>query len=86
MDSRYSREQLLDLFRTHGESGQLNKNVSDLLMGGWNPGVSNASTNGTWNRTDELKDNINGPEVCWDIEGSVQPLGLIDITDDEKEV
>ena len=85
-DNRYSKDQLLDLFRAHGESGTSNKHLSDLLIGTWNTGIPNPSSNGTWNRLDEFKENNNGPEVCWDYDGSVQPLGLIDMTDEEREV
>ena len=84
-DSRYSKDQLLDLFRAQGESGNLSKNLPDLLLGGWNSGAPNTS-NGTWSRRDDLKEGNIGPEVCWDFEGSVQPLGLVDVEDEEKEV
>ena len=55
-------------------------------MGGWNPGTASSSFNGTWARQDDHRESSTGPEVCWDYDGSVQPLGLVDMADDEKEV
>ena len=55
-------------------------------MGGWNPGDANAISNGAWSKKDDHKDSGAGPEVCWDYEGRVVPLGLVDITEEEKEV
>ncbi|MCJ1400360.1 hypothetical protein MMC11_003565 [Xylographa trunciseda] len=85
-DSRYSREQLLDIFRTQGDSGILFKSPSEHLIEGWNPNTSTAASNGAWNRRDDHKDGSNGPEICWDYEGSIQPLGLLDVSEEEKEL
>lgn len=86
IDSRYSKDQLLDLFRAQGEAGSLSKNTSEHLIEGWNPGTSLAATNGAWNRRDEHKDAISGPDICWDYDGSTQPLGLLELSEEEKEV
>lgn len=86
VDARYSKEQLLDLFRAHGESGGLYKNASEHLLEGWNPSAPSSAANGTWNRRGDYKDGNSGPEICWDHEGSIQPLGLIDMSEEEKEV
>ena len=83
VDARYSKEQLLDLFRAHAETGALYKDPSEHLVEGWNPGSANSASNGAWNRRD---DGNSGPEICWDYEGSVQPLGLVDLSEEEKEV
>lgn len=85
-DTRYSKDQLLDMFRRQGESGPLGKKISSLMVGGWDPGMSNDGRGGTWNRRDDLQEGVPGPEICWDAEGTVQPLGLIDMSDEEKEV
>ena len=85
-DARYSKEQLLDLFRAQAETGSLYKNPSEHFVEGWNPGSANSTTNGAWNRRDDHKDGNSGPEICWDYEGSVQPLGLVDLSEEEKEV
>lgn len=85
-DTRYSKDQLLDMFRRQGESGGLGKNLSSLMVGGWDPGMSNDGGSGTWNRREDPKEGAPGPEICWDAEGTVQPLGLVDMSDEEKEV
>lgn len=85
-DTRYSKEQLLDVFRRHGESGNLAKNISSLLVGGWEPGASGDGKRAPWNRKDDNRDALAGPDICWDAEGSVQPLGLTEMTEEEKEV
>jgi len=46
----------------------------------------NGTTNGGWGKKEDHKEGISGPDICWDHEGKVQPLGLIDMTDHEKEV
>ena len=85
-ESRYSKDQLLDLFRTQGSSGQLNRDLSDLLLGGWNSGGPTTNHNGTWSRREDSKEANSGPELCWDYEGSVLPMGLMDMAEEEKEV
>jgi PERQ amino acid-rich with GYF domain-containing protein len=86
VDSRYSKEQLLDLFRAQGDLGNMHKNVAEHLIEGWNPGPTSSAANGMWTRREDHKDSSNAPEICWDSEGSVQPLGLIDFSEEEKEV
>ncbi|KAL4879103.1 hypothetical protein BJY04DRAFT_194245 [Aspergillus karnatakaensis] len=84
-DTRYSKEQLLDLYKAQRDTGILTKNVSDYFVADWNPHNEPASANGVWGKRDDHKDNSTGPEVCWDHGGHVEPLGLVDMTDDEKE-
>ena len=83
---RYSKDELLDLFRTQGEPAKLNKNLSDLFVEGWNPGTAQNLSNGLWGRRDENKDAGNGPEICWDSDGATQPIGLTDFSEEEIEV
>ena len=85
-ESRYSKDQLLDLFRAQADSATSSKNLSDLFVGGWNPGDASTNSNGAWSKKDDLKDSAAGPEVCWDHEGKVIPLAMIDITEEEREV
>ncbi len=85
-DTRYSKEQLLDMYKAQRDTGILTKNVADYFVAEWNPHIENASMNGVWGKRDDHKDNSTGPEVCWDHGGEVEPLGLVDMTDDEKEV
>jgi hypothetical protein len=85
-ENRYSKEQLLSLYKAQRESGALGKNVADYFVADWNPHVETSPTNGAWGKREDSKDNPSGPEVCWDHGGQVEPLGLVDMTDDEKEV
>ena len=86
-ECRYSKDQLLDLFRAQGKSGPLNTHITDLFVDGWSPGAVNGTTNGGgWGKKEDYKEGTNGPDICWDHEGKVQPLGLIDMTDNEREV
>ncbi|KAK1143534.1 kinesin-like protein [Aspergillus melleus] len=85
-DTRYSKEQLLNLYKAQRESGALNKNVADHFAADWNPRADTSPVNGAWGRREDSKDNPSGPEVCWDHGGQMEPLGLVDMTDDEKEL
>ena len=83
-DTRYSKEQLLDMFRAQHDRGS-QPNVEDFLIEGWNPKDINGTGGAPWGRHDDRKD-VHGPETCWDQDGSVHPLGLIPLTEEEREV
>ncbi|KAG2413460.1 hypothetical protein HFD88_002649 [Aspergillus terreus] len=87
-ETRYSKEQLLSLYKSQRESGVLGKNVAEYFVADWDPHVETpAAVNGAWGRREDSKDaNPSGPEVCWDHGGQSEPLGLIDMTEDEKEL
>ena len=74
----------MDLFREQQDRASP-PNLEDLFIDGWNPKDVNGTAGLVWARNDERKD-VHGPEICWDHDGSVQPLGLIPMTDEEKEV
>lgn len=84
-EPRYSKDQLLDLYRAQRESGVLGKNVEDYFMADWDPHMVTAPVNGAWGKRDDHKTSA-GPEVCWDHGGQAEPLGLTDMSDGEKEV
>ncbi|KAL2872824.1 uncharacterized protein BJX67DRAFT_20591 [Aspergillus lucknowensis] len=84
-DTRYSKDQLLDLYKAQRETGALSKNVTDYFVADWNPHIESPSANGVWGKRDDHKDNPTGPEVCWEHGGQVEPLGLVEMTEDEKE-
>ena len=83
--TRYSKDQLLDIFRAQTEAGGLDGQLPHILTEGWSPGASNPTVNG-WGRREETKEGQASAEVCWDYDGMVQPLGLIPFGDEEKEV
>lgn len=84
-DVRYSKEQLLELYRLQREAGVAGKSVEDCFVGDWDPNLASNPVNGAWGKRDDHKTSA-GPEVCWDHGGSAEPLGLTDMTEAEKEV
>jgi len=86
-DGRYSKGQLLDLFRTQqNTNGGLSDDLPSLFVGGWHPDGANGTSVANWGRNDTAREPPPGPDVCWDRDGRVEPLGLIDLDDEEKEV
>ena len=86
-DTRYSKEQLLDMYRAqYNAQGGLNEGLSDLYIGGWQPDVANGTAGASWSRSEQSRDTQPGPDICWDKDGSIEPLGLIDMDDEEREV
>lgn len=85
-EGRYTKEQLLELFKMQRDSGTLGKDVEAYFVADWDPHAVTAPVNGMWGKRDDHKNTSAGPEVCWDHGGQVDPLGLMDMTDDEKEV
>ena len=83
-ETRYSREQLLDIFQNQKDSDGLTRQLDDLFQGSWDPisdnnGISSPSGRGE-------KDQYPGPEVCWNYNVDSTPFGLIPMTEDEKQV
>ena len=85
-DTRYNKEQLINIYKAQKDAGILNKNLTELFSGGWNPTEPRNGAAGSWGRREEGKDPLTGPEVCWESNGKVLPLALADMSDDEKEV
>lgn len=86
-DTRYSKDQLIDLYRAQQNSeGGLSDQLSELYVGGWQPDHANGVPSAGWGRTEHSRDGQPGPDVCWDADGSVQPMALYDMDDEEREV
>ncbi|KAK5135648.1 hypothetical protein LTR08_004949 [Meristemomyces frigidus] len=86
-DSRYSKDQLLDAFRAQQSAeGGLRDGLPGLYIGGWQPDTANGAVSAGWGRTDHGRDVQPGPDVCWDREGRVEPLGLTDMDEEEREL
>jgi len=86
LETRYSRNQLLDLFKEQRDAGALEGDLSELYVG------EDAGTNGSdagggpkWGRH-EPKENGVGPDICWDRGGGIEPLGIMEMSEAEKEV
>lgn len=82
---KYCQEELLEVARAVAAGSQV-VDVSSLLMDGFNPGghINGHSSRG-WGKPNETNAH-NDPTVCWNTEGSSVPLGLQDMSADEKEV
>jgi len=88
-DSRYSKSQLLELYKLQQDTGSMQRDdsLTGLYVQGWEPSASESAPAAGWGRRDEsARDVVPGSEVCWDTDGAVVPLGLVDMTDEEKEV
>jgi PERQ amino acid-rich with GYF domain-containing protein len=86
METRYSRDQLLDLFRAQREARDLDGDLNELYVGEGENGVTNGEGGAKWARREDTKDNGVGVDICWNRLGGIEPLGLIDMTDEEREV
>jgi PERQ amino acid-rich with GYF domain-containing protein len=61
--------------------------LSDLYAGGWEPQTINGTSTMSWGKRDEnSKDAQPGADICWENDGGVLPLGIADLTEEEKEV
>ena len=81
-ETRYSKDQLLDIFQNQRDAGALRSNLEDAFVGGWDPrseknGISQSKID---------KDQYPGPEACWNYVPAPIPFGLVDMTDEEKQV
>lgn len=86
-EGRFSREQLTQLFRTQRDSDELLDDLSSLSMGGLEQHAANGASSGSWGRNhDHSRDIQSGVDQCWDRDGSIEPLSLRDLTDEEREV
>lgn len=85
-NTRYSKEQLLEIYRIQKESGNTNGDVSHLLHPDFDPWQVNG-TNGraSWGKSSDGRDTY-GPNVCWDKQASNEPITLQPMTDEEKSV
>lgn len=84
-EDRYTRDQLLLLFREQQEAQALSSGLPDLFASGWEPHIPNGAS--PWARRDEqARDAQPGADICWQQEGAVLPLGLMGMTDEEREV
>ncbi|GAB7359124.1 hypothetical protein MBLNU230_g5192t1 [Neophaeotheca triangularis] len=86
-ENRYDKTQMLDLFKMQQTSnGGLDNLPSDLFMGGFHPRQANGTSGGGWSRSEHQRDNNVGPGVCWDNGTTVEPLGLFDMDQEEREL
>ena len=78
---RYSRDQLMDIFKGTSTGAV---DVDGLFVGGWNTTQVNGAPRG-WGKSSEGTV-PQDPTVCWDTNGGITPVGLQEMTEEEKEV
>jgi PERQ amino acid-rich with GYF domain-containing protein len=77
---------MVDIYKAQRDSGALNRNLEQLFSGGWNPFEPRDEAPSSWDKRDKGKDQTAGPEICWNHHVDDDPLSLLDMTDEEKEV
>jgi PERQ amino acid-rich with GYF domain-containing protein len=85
-DSRYNKNDLLDIYQRLYESNRLDQGLDELFQGAWDPRETKNGTGNTWNGRTDAVDSTAGPEVCWDARPSSRPFGLQEMSADEKEL
>ncbi|XP_044717458.1 GYF domain-containing protein [Hirsutella rhossiliensis] len=78
--SRYTKDELLDMFRSQNPADD----PSRLFMSGWNPTSLNGGGSRGWGKSGD-NPVPQEPGACWDQNGDTAPLGLLDLSAEEKE-
>ncbi|QDS71032.1 hypothetical protein FKW77_008166 [Venturia effusa] len=84
-EHRYSKELLLQHYKIHSELEGSGHVPSSLFIGDWESNITNGSSSASWGRRDEPKD-THGADLCWDRYAQTIPLGLTELTEEEKEI
>lgn len=81
---KYSREELLQVGANLASSQ--GPDLSQLLMSGFHPGgFVNGSSSRAWGKSQDTNGN-NDPTICWNADGTSDPLLLQEMTAEEQEV
>ncbi|EGS17173.1 uncharacterized protein CTHT_0064880 [Thermochaetoides thermophila DSM 1495] len=88
---RYTREELLDIYRNHVESAPPQTDTTSLFMPNWNPNQVNGSATGAsqpraWGKAADSGPVPQDPTVCWDSNGTVKPISLEAMSPEEREI
>lgn len=85
-EARFSKDELLQIFRSQRASGELDKHVDSLLLGELAAATHHDDALPGW--TQRAEDQRSAPNVslCWDDTASSHPLSLEDMTREEHEV
>ncbi len=83
-DNRFSKSQLIDIYKTAQETGELSKDISHLYVGSWDPSQSNG-TNGraSWGKGSDSRDS-DAAGVAWESNANLAPISLEELTEEEK--
>lgn len=80
---RYTKEQLLEIYKVSDTGAAAN--VESLFVAGWTPAPVNGSAARNWGKGNESHV-PQDPSVCWDSSGMVKPIGLQEMSVEEKEL
>ncbi|KAK6377553.1 kinesin-like protein [Lithohypha guttulata] len=75
-DVRYTRDEMLGIFKTQHDNGALASDLPRVFAGPWD------LSNGILHKPDSEK---TGAEICWNSQPTSLPLGLEDMTEEEKQ-
>jgi PERQ amino acid-rich with GYF domain-containing protein len=67
------------------ETSALDRNLEDIFSGSWDP-IDDKVGAGFQGPGAEAKDQSPGPEVCWNYGLNPEPLGLTNMSEEEKQV
>ncbi|KAM7216602.1 hypothetical protein V8F06_008013 [Rhypophila decipiens] len=81
---RYSKEELLEIYKSTHDSAQTD--ASNLYMPNWNPSQVNGSSARGWGKSGDSGPIPQDPTVCWDPHGVVTPIGLDEMSPEEREL
>ncbi|KAF4552049.1 GYF domain-containing protein 1 [Elsinoe fawcettii] len=86
-DSRYAKDQLLDLYKTQiGNDNASRDSLTSLYVAGWEPDQANGSSDAASGWLGQAhRDGQNASEPFWNNDGGILPLGLVDMTDEDRE-
>ncbi|KAK4161370.1 gyf domain-containing protein [Cladorrhinum sp. PSN259] len=83
-DMVYSREDLFDIYRNNSATLQ-QIDASSLFEPSWHPEAANGGhSTRSWGKTGESGHTPQDPTVCWDANGNVRPVGLEEMTAEER--
>ncbi|KAK3389760.1 hypothetical protein B0H63DRAFT_464286 [Podospora didyma] len=79
---RYSKEELLDIYKSNSHA---NIDPSSLYMPNWNPNQVNGVSSRGWGKGSGDSSHVpQDPTVCWEQNATVLPIGLQDMTAEER--
>lgn len=84
-DTRYGKDQLLNIYQSLKETSSLDRQLKEIFLGGWEPLENKTGAHNQAGRGDG-KDSVPGPEVCWNYNADVEPLGLTSMSEEERQV
>ncbi|KAK4180659.1 hypothetical protein QBC36DRAFT_319794 [Triangularia setosa] len=81
--AKYTRDELLDIYKNFQP---IKMDASSLFEPNWNPGHVNGSHPSArqWGKGGDSGHTPQDPTVCWDADGSVKPIGLEEMTEEER--